>query len=461
MVTGQTLADPYLSATPAVASTLPKDVLVFERVATGFSLIGGTGRGATWAGLVEVSDAEDSLVCRAWSTGVPARLSGRKPQHTVGPYYARHAVAVAVGDRHVVVVGSDRALPMTDADVTRLAVATVDRTQGVPADKLLADELELVHTLRALMAYRPENVRDTLRHVATVAAGALSCEIAVIRVEQDGNQVVESIGLDPESLSALEDGSGSDPLWADMPDAPRVQQVAASDLPGADIVSSFSLPIGSQPALGMLALAHATARPRGFTSLCQRIGRAVAEAAELLITQATAREALASERDRLARASQIDAMTGLANRRAWDEEAQRLASAGVARGHVVTCDLDELKQTNDRFGHPAGDELIRGAAAVLLASVRSTDLVARIGGDEFAVLLRDADSATTRRIRDRLRRAERRWGTDDRNLVLRLSMGVAPMCAGDLASARLEADRRMYANKRRRLAEGKRTASPA
>jgi diguanylate cyclase (GGDEF)-like protein len=285
-----------------------------------------------------------------------------------------------------------------------------------------------------------------------VAAGALSCEIAVIRVEQDGHRVVESIGLDPATQARIQDGSDADPLWADTPDGPRVQQVATSDLADADIVSSISLPIGSQPTLGVLALAHATARPRGFTSLCQRIGRAVAEAAELLITQATAREALASERDRLARASQIDAMTGLANRRAWDEEAQRLASAGVARGHVVTIDLDELKQTNDRFGHPAGDELIRGAAAVLLASVRSTDLVARIGGDEFAVLLRDADSATAGRIRARLRRAERRWRAADKHLVLRLSMGVAPMCDGDLESARRAADRRMYANKRRRLA---------
>jgi len=446
----------------SAASPQPRDILVFERTGNGFSLIGGSGRGTTWAGIVDLSDDDDSVVRRAWSTGLPVRVSDSRAQHVAGPYYTRHAIAVAVGDRHVVLIGSDRALPMTDTDVMRLAVATVDRTQGVPSDKLLADELELVHTLRALMAYRPENVRDTLRHVLTVASGALSCEIAVIRVEQEGVTVVEAVGLDAGARSIVESGARLDPLWAGPIDAMRLDQSALTPAAlGNEIVSTMSLPLGSRPSVGVLSLAHAAVNPRGFTSLCQRIGRAIAEAAELLISQAAAREELFEERNRLATASRIDALTAVSNRRAWDEEVERIAATGDARGYVLTCDLDELKTINDHHGHAAGDELLRGTAAVLLASVRQTDLVARIGGDEFAVVLVNADEATVRRIRGRIRRAERRWRSADGQLGLHVSLGVASFTDGDLERARHAADQRMYADKRRRLKARRRTSTLA
>ncbi len=443
-------------------SARPKDILVFERSETGFSLIGGIGRGAKWAGIVELSDAEDSVVRRAWSTGLPVRVSERRAQHIAGPYYTPHAIAVAVGDRHVVLIGSDRALSMTDAAVANLAVATVDRTQGVPSHKLLADELEVVHTLRALMAYRPETVRDTLRHVLNVASGALSCEIAVIRIEHDGRAVVEAVGLDAGVRNLIEQGAPLDPIWPGPIHEMRLYQAASAPAAlGQQIVSSINLPLGSHPSLGVLSLAHAAVNPRGFTSLCQRIGRAIAEAAELLISQAAAREQLSEERDRLVTVSRLDALTAVANRRAWDEEVQRLAATRDSHGYVITCDLDELKLINDRHGHAAGDELLRGTAAVLLASVRHTDLVARIGGDEFAVVLEGADEKTARQVRARLRRAERRWRSVDQALELRMSIGVAPFTGGDLERARHAADQRMYTDKRRRLtARNRRVTAP-
>ena len=198
------------------------------------------------------------------------------------------------------------------------------------------------------------------------------------------------------------------------------------------------------------------ARARGFTSLCQRIGRAIAESAELLIAQAVAREQLASERDLLARVSGTDPLTGLANRRAWDHEAEAIASGDRAEcGFVIVCDLDGLKETNDRYGHAAGDALIRGASNLLQSCVRGSDLVARVGGDEFAVLLRGASSSTAAGIRRRIRRAERQWRVTEFGLTPRLSLGVAEVVDGDLAAALETADARMYADKRRR------TKSPA
>lgn len=89
-------------------------------------------------------------------------------------------------------------------------------------------------------------------------------------------------------------------------------------------------------------------------------------------------------------AAHTDGLTGLYNRRAWEETVcaeQELLNRVGDPGSVVIIDLDGLKLTNDRYGHAAGDDLLRRAAAVLQRGTRQGDVVARIGGDEFAILL--------------------------------------------------------------------------
>ena len=99
---------------------------------------------------------------------------------------------------------------------------------------------------------------------------------------------------------------------------------------------------------------------------------------------------------RLAHLADHDALTGLANRRRFDEElvrhVERCERYG-ARGALLLLDLDNFKEVNDTLGHGAGDQLIISAAKLLRGGVRSTDIVARLGGDEFAILLPDADRA--------------------------------------------------------------------
>ncbi len=99
---------------------------------------------------------------------------------------------------------------------------------------------------------------------------------------------------------------------------------------------------------------------------------------------------------RLAHLADHDALTGLANRRRFDEELvrhqQRCERHGPS-GALLLLDLDNFKEVNDTLGHGAGDQLIISAAALLRSGVRSTDVVARLGGDEFAILLPDADRA--------------------------------------------------------------------
>ncbi|HEX2222215.1 MAG TPA: GGDEF domain-containing protein [Candidatus Limnocylindria bacterium] len=439
------------------------DVLVFEHRDRGFALIGGHGRGAGWAGIVELDEPSAGLVGRAWGGGTIVHAAGARPVQVAGPYYARHAAAIPVGQRHVVVLGGRAPLAMRDTDLVRFAAEMVDAFQGVPIDKLLADELELVQALRSLMAYRPENVRDTLRHIATVACQALSCEVALIGVEHEGDTLLEGINVDGSPPAAI--GDEIDRLLARhaFASGPRVEQAASvTTMCGVEVVSTLTLPLGAARALGALALGHAAARPRGFTSLCQRIGRAMAEASELLITQAVARERLAAERDLLARVSGTDALTGVGNRRTWDEASLAvLASPDPVQAYVVSVDLDGLKQTNDRYGHAAGDALIRGAANLLKSSVRETDLVARVGGDEFLVLLRPADANTARRVARRIRRAEQAWRVTQHSLTPRVSLGLARVPGNDVEAAHRAADRRMYANKRRRAAAASAAKRPA
>ena len=98
--------------------------------------------------------------------------------------------------------------------------------------------------------------------------------------------------------------------------------------------------------------------------------------------------------ERLAAAAHTDSLTGLANRRAFDEALVRCisharrASAALA---LVLLDLDHFKAYNDTYGHPAGDELLQRVTAGWSGVVRAPDLLARLGGDEFALLLPGAD----------------------------------------------------------------------
>jgi diguanylate cyclase (GGDEF)-like protein len=118
---------------------------------------------------------------------------------------------------------------------------------------------------------------------------------------------------------------------------------------------------------------------------------------------------------------------------------------------VVFCDRDGFTAVHDRFGHAAGDEALKAVAGRLLANVRESDVVGRIGGDEFAVLLVQADQQTANSKAETLAAAVRGMPVQvgEWSVPLRISWGVREIEAGaDPEVALAEADAAMFLKKR-------------
>ncbi len=98
-----------------------------------------------------------------------------------------------------------------------------------------------------------------------------------------------------------------------------------------------------------------------------------------------------------------DKLTGLFNRAYFHDVMQQLEDLKTQPVSVVMADIDLLKQTNDQYGHDAGDELIRRASSVFSDCFRASDTVARIGGDEFVVLIPNTNEEQAEVIMTRLR----------------------------------------------------------
>lgn len=149
-----------------------------------------------------------------------------------------------------------------------------------------------------------------------------------------------------------------------------------------------------------------------------------------------------------------DALTGLYNRGFFEEELARLEQRREFPISIVVADIDHLKEVNDRQGHIAGDAVIRRAAQVLTAAFRKGDIVARIGGDEFAILLPNSDSVVAENALRRVRHVLLEHNAVHANTPISISFGVSiaekPMSLLDLFK---EADDRMYREKRGRSSD--------
>lgn len=155
----------------------------------------------------------------------------------------------------------------------------------------------------------------------------------------------------------------------------------------------------------------------------------------------------------LDRQSREDSLTGLANRRAWDEALARECASVARDGHdlaILLCDLDCLKAINDALGHAVGDTVLKNVGRLLRRRGREADLIARIGGDEFAVLSPGTDLLGGVELGEQLRALVERDANAAAGLGgVTISVGVAHWEGGDDSpeTLMLRADRRLYAAK--------------
>jgi diguanylate cyclase (GGDEF)-like protein len=153
---------------------------------------------------------------------------------------------------------------------------------------------------------------------------------------------------------------------------------------------------------------------------------------------------LTTENRRLARAAMVDPLTGVANRRAFDVHIEGLVGSAV----LLIIDIDHFKNYNDLEGHRAGDDCIRRVARALAANVlRSEDLIARYGGDEFAAILHDIDLDDAIHVAERIRRAvsDLAIPAGEAGGTITVSIGVAAFLPGEDTSELVRrADEALY-----------------
>ena len=150
-----------------------------------------------------------------------------------------------------------------------------------------------------------------------------------------------------------------------------------------------------------------------------------------------------------------DTLTSLPNRRALDVWAPRQLSAAARHGFsvwVVMADLDLFKKVNDTFGHDAGDTVLKSFAKLLAANTRQSDICARLGGEEFLLMITHADKKNAKMVVERIRQQfeSKKFTFGNSTITVTASFGIAGFCGTkppDLNALVSRADAAMYAAK--------------
>lgn len=329
----------------------------------------------------------DRVACARLGIGSMAILPIRHEHHTIAVLKLAARAPGVVGDSHVQLVE-----PLLQVASTRLAQADAAATSA--AQLALLNEVAQA-SKQVLLAEDPgECLVESIaritgaRHVYLLLPdGADHLRIA----RQAGAPLGPlRLPLHEPSLCATAFRSGRAQIVSDWHGHPQASSLLVDALAGAGVRDARS---------GVYLPLETAEGPVGVVVVLRDEPITASNADLLGLLQLLAAEAgVAIMRDdlrrRLADQARSDPLTGLANRRAWDErmelEVSRAARTG-AEFAVAVLDLDFFKRFNDTHGHPAGDELLRDVAAAWSTVLRPTDLLARLGGEEFAAILPETD----------------------------------------------------------------------
>lgn len=300
----------------------------------------------------------------------------------------------------------------------------------------------------------PETLQEALRRALEVCA-ARAAGIALVD-PQTGNryppaalglpgQLLARIGAGPVELAEEAQRRGAPVVASDGPGSPYP---IANELRAQGIRCLLCVPLASHgAALGALYLYRA--EPDSFRE---------AEVEALVAFAALAAAAIANARlhEDVKRLAVTDRLTGLPNRHLFDEYlAHELARTRRERQPLalIVLDIDHFKSVNDNHGHAAGDQVLAAVAARVSASLRASDLAARYGGEELAVILPHTDAGSARQIAERIRATVAAAPIvlgGGRSVAVTLSAGVAATPSGEISAELLfeRADEALYTAKR-------------
>ncbi|MCC7109875.1 MAG: sensor domain-containing diguanylate cyclase [Deltaproteobacteria bacterium] len=408
---------------------------------------------------IRLVDAEDGVAVQAHRRG------------------ARSALAVPLRDGAALrgVLVFDRARPeLFSEEHETLALALAEELMALLRTERILDELD--HERRAIGrifeaarafggVVRPEDAVATALRTARDLAPSASVALLELRTPGNGEApTLHVAGAEGEQAAALALGAtfpldGESWLGRALTQRTALPHVAlaqagsgrglyASDDEGAAPFGDLRvIPLFSQ---GEPVGALVVAVPAG-----ERLRAPVVDA--LLVAADLAGVALGGARLFVAveRQATTDGLTGLVNRRTLDQKLQEgLARAQRTRAPlaVVLADIDHFKSVNDTYGHGTGDLVLKAVAGAVAGAARTTDVVARYGGEELCLVLEATDAEGAARLAERMRLAIRalRFDTEKGPLTVSASFGVGMFEAGDDPHALLErADQKLYQAKAR------------
>ena len=289
-------------------------------------------------------------------------------------------------------------------------------------------------------------------------ANAVTAPVQLVSGGKPIGSVVAQLPLDTTTLRQLSAGAAN---------GVQLAVARAGNTPGAS-ARGVTLPLSKQ--VGIRAYLPGRIESHRTNAAYLRVAEAglLALAALMLLTLVLARPLLRTFRwtEQQASEARIDALTGLANRRALEEILAAEISRAQRFAHqlaVVLLDLDRFKSINDSFGHAAGDVMLRTVSRLLTSLARQGDTVARWGGEEFVVVLPETDLGGAQRFAERLRRTIEAHSVGD--MRTSASCGVATMLPEDTVEALLgAADEALYlakSNGRNRTESAVRGPRPA
>lgn len=362
---------------------------------------------------------------------------------------AATARAIADGDldRRVVVGGPTEARELAEA-LNRMAGELQTRLDELHASRdALAGSLERIG--RSLASSL--DIDDTLQVVVESAMATLGADAAIVYL-LDGDE------LSP-TVRAGTLATGLEPVVVGRGVAGHVAQSAtAARLPGRSLELDDAEPAGGARVVVPLLTG---ARVRGVlvvlrTDAAMAFDASDAETLRTFATQAAVALENVDRHEEAARQAVTDALTGLPNARFLGMQVDREVSTAQRYGRdlaLLVADLDRFKDVNDTHGHEAGDAVLVEVARRLAVATRAPDVVARVGGEEFVVLLptvgRAGAMASAERLRATVAASPIDLGLDGGAITVTLSIGVAVRAPDeDAAALRRRADRALYAAKR-------------